>query len=330
MSSSPAPVVIRVTRAFSYSAERIFDAWLDPAKASRWLFATPTGQMVQAEVDARVGGRFVFCDRRDGEDVEHVGEYLEIDRPRRLVFTIGVPKYDPGFDRVTVEITPKDDCSCELILTQEMSHGDKWAAQTQEGWGKLLVTLAGVLGRQANEDPGQFTAPGEVRFIRLLPGPIERVWDYLTDGEKRSTWLAGGPMELRQGAKGELFFKHANIAPNETPPEQYRKYHDTGDTAYVTITKCDPPRLLAFTWPGEFPDEDSEVTFELTPVGDEIELILTHRRLGADDVAGTSAGWHTHVAILMAKLAGTEPPPFWGTHGRLKPEYANRFGAEEK
>jgi uncharacterized protein YndB with AHSA1/START domain len=96
--------VVRVTHHFSAAPERVFDAWLDPQTAGKWLFTTPTGQMVRVEIDARVGGRFVIIDRRNGEDVEHTGEYLEIDRPRRLVFTFGVPKYSPLFNQVTVEI----------------------------------------------------------------------------------------------------------------------------------------------------------------------------------------------------------------------------------
>ena len=55
---------------------------------------------------------------------------------------------------------------------------------------------------KANDLHGQFTGPAEVRLVRTLPGPIERIWDYLTDSEKRSRWFAGGPMELRPG-KGD-------------------------------------------------------------------------------------------------------------------------------
>ena len=67
---------------FYFSIERVFDAWLDPSKASKFLFATPTGKMVRVEIDARVGGSFVIT-RRDGEDVGHVGDLSwEIDRPR--------------------------------------------------------------------------------------------------------------------------------------------------------------------------------------------------------------------------------------------------------
>src|SRR5258708_1586719 len=95
---------LSVTHSFAASPERVFDAGADPAMARRFLFAPPTGEMTRAEVDARVGGKFTFVDRRpDMGDVLHTGEYLEIDRPNRLAFTFGVPAFDPGFSKVVVE-----------------------------------------------------------------------------------------------------------------------------------------------------------------------------------------------------------------------------------
>jgi uncharacterized protein YndB with AHSA1/START domain len=137
------PAVVQVKRQFSASAERVFDAWLDPEMACRFLFATPGGRMVRTDIDARVGGAFVLTDRRDGDDIEHVGEYLEIDRPRRLVFTFGVPKYSPEKTIVTIDIVALSD-GCDLTLTHEKVLPE-WASRTQEGWGKILDGLAGVV-----------------------------------------------------------------------------------------------------------------------------------------------------------------------------------------
>jgi uncharacterized protein YndB with AHSA1/START domain len=143
---SSEPLRVRVTRRFSASPERVFDAFLDPEKAGRFMFATATGQMVRAEVDARVGGEYVFTDRRGGEDAEHFGRYLEIDRPRRLVFSFSVDRADPDGDRVSIDIVPLES-GCELTLTHEMKpEWADWADRTTEGWAGMLEGLAAVLG----------------------------------------------------------------------------------------------------------------------------------------------------------------------------------------
>lgn len=147
--TSAAPVV-RVTHRFRASAERVFDAWLNPAMARRFLFATPTGEIVRADIDARVGGTFVLTDRRDDDDVEHTGEYLEIDRPRHLAFTFRVPKYAAWFDRVEVDIAPLDDGGCELTLTHTIDPaGAEWADGSKDGWTGILQNLDGILGPEA-------------------------------------------------------------------------------------------------------------------------------------------------------------------------------------
>lgn len=136
------PVTVRVNRHFSVSPERVFDAWLDPEKVGKFLFATEDGEMVKVEIDARVGGRYSIVDRRDGQDVEHIGEYLEIDRPRRLVFTSQVPFYSEQVDRVTMEIEPADG-GCDLTLITETTQ--EWADQTADGWKMILDSLVKVL-----------------------------------------------------------------------------------------------------------------------------------------------------------------------------------------
>jgi len=177
---------------------------------------------------------------------------------------------------------------------------------------------------QHDEALGQATAPGEVRIERWLPGPAERIWAYLTDSEKRGQWLAPGRMELRVGGRVEHHFHHADLSHEKTPPPPNEAYA-AGHVLHGTITRCDPPRLLGYSW-GDAAG-DSEVTFELTPQdGGEVLLVVTHRRLGTRQaMASVAAGWHTHLGILADHLAGRDPRGFWSTHARLEAEYTRRF-----
>ena len=178
-----------------------------------------------------------------------------------------------------------------------------------------------------NDQPASFPTPGELRLVRLLPGPIERVREYLTDPEKRSRWFAGGLMEQRAGGKVAFALRHASIAPDETPPDRFKHVHDPGVTFEGRMLRCEPPRLLSFTFGGD----DSEVTIELTPEGGQVRLVLTHRAMGEDrpELGSFAAGWHTHLGILNALLADAPRPPLWPTHARLRALYEQQLASHQ-
>ena len=163
---------------------------------------------------------------------------------------------------------------------------------------------------------GVVTEPGTVRIERKLPGPIERVWDHLTNSELRGRWLASGPLEPRLGGSVELNFRHAGLSGEaDRAPDKYRDRECHQTSGHVTAWQ--PPRLLAYTWGGE-----SEVTFELTPEQAGILLVVTHRRLPSRDMMlSVSAGWHVHLDILSDQLRDKPPRPFWSNHTRLEAEY---------
>lgn len=178
-----------------------------------------------------------------------------------------------------------------------------------------------------NDIPAQFTAPGELRLARLLPGPIERVWAYLTEPDKRATWLARGPLEAKAGGKVTLEFHNSKLsAPGDTIPAKYAANCQDGCNFTGCVVRCEPPRLLVHTW-GEADGTETEVTFELAPKGGRVQLTLTHRKLGTDRAVLTSvsAGWHTHVAILIARLEDKPAPSFWATHTALEAECEKRL-----
>lgn len=164
--------------------------------------------------------------------------------------------------------------------------------------------------------------PSTVRFERLLPGPIERVWAYLTEPEKRKMWIAAGDMELRKGGKTHLFFQHKNIAkPGTQPPEQFRKMHTEGHVMDGEVLAIDPPRLLAMTW-----GEHSEVTFELTPQSSgDVLLTVTHRKLTLGDMKNVMPGWHAHLGILADLLNGRDPSDFWATWQEMHTHYGEQL-----
>jgi uncharacterized protein YndB with AHSA1/START domain len=173
---------------------------------------------------------------------------------------------------------------------------------------------------------GVVTEPGTVRLERVLPGPIERVWAYLTESGKRGKWLASGEMELRVGGNTELTFHNSDLSPQREPtPERFKQYENASFKGH--ITRCEPPRLLSYTW-AESWGGDSEVTFELAPRGQDVVMVLTHRRLpDRGSMINVASGWHTHVGFLIDILNGREPPGFWSTHARLEAEYERRIAA---
>jgi len=133
---------VSITRRFSVSPECVFDAWIEYETASKWLFPAITSK-TECKLDARVGGSYTITRSSGGNQYKSVGKYLEINRPHRLVFTFGMPKFDADFDTIIVEIKQERDGSV-LNLTQK---GLLPAYETSilNGWGKMFDLLAKVL-----------------------------------------------------------------------------------------------------------------------------------------------------------------------------------------
>ncbi|MER8436982.1 SRPBCC family protein [Mesorhizobium sp. M1312] len=167
---------------------------------------------------------------------------------------------------------------------------------------------------------GELTEPATFTIHRLLPGPIERVWAYLTESDLRRQWMAAGQMEMKAGTSFEFIWRNDELTdpPGQRPagfPEEHRMEG--------RITELDAPRKLAITW-----GNTGGVSFLLEPKGNDVLLTVTHRRLPEREIQlNVTAGWHMHLDMLAARLAGKTLTSFWEGWSRLREEYDRRLPA---
>lgn len=179
------------------------------------------------------------------------------------------------------------------------------------------MTIQAIDAKTINAGYGVVSEPATLTLQRVLPGPIQRAWSYLTVSDLRRQWLAEGEMPMEVGAAFELVWHNDELT---TPPGQRPPGFDAEHRMSSVITVCEPPHTLAFTW-----GSTGGVTIELRQDGPHVLMTLTHRRIVDPELQlKISAGWHGHLDVLVARANDLEPAPFWDTWLRLKNEYAAR------
>jgi uncharacterized protein YndB with AHSA1/START domain len=167
---------------------------------------------------------------------------------------------------------------------------------------------------QFNDLHGTLTDGSTLTVQRRLPGPIERVWSYLTDSELRRLWLASGTMRLQPGAEFELVWRNDELSAS---PAERPDGFSAESRATCQFVDVEPPHRMRYVWPGV-----GEVSFELETQGPDVLLTVTHRQLAGEGlILNVCAGWHAHLALLIARVEGTAPPSLWSTWKRLRKAY---------
>lgn len=166
--------------------------------------------------------------------------------------------------------------------------------------------------------PVEKTAPDTIRLERMLDAPVDTVWRYLTEGELRGQWFAGGS-DVAEVGDLELVFDHDNLSADDVPyPADYAKYK--GAVNREKVVRFEPKRVLAHTF-GE--GRNGVATFELFPEGEMTRLVLTHS--GIQSPTGGldfGSGWNSHLTVLEEKLAGRSVRDFWALHAQSQKDVA--------
>jgi len=139
-------LTLRTQRRIAASAERLFDAWTDPEQLTAWW--GPAGVCCPAaSVDLRVGGAYRIENLLpDGSTVVIEGEFVIVERPRRLVYTWHVRPGPASAERVTVAFDPVGD-ETDVVITHEKIPDPPTRDDHASGWRGCLEGLAAHLGR---------------------------------------------------------------------------------------------------------------------------------------------------------------------------------------
>lgn len=169
------------------------------------------------------------------------------------------------------------------------------------------------------DDFGVLTEPTTLVIQRWLPGPVERLWAYLTEADLRRKWLADGELTPEPGAEGELVWRNDQLSgATGQRPEGFGAEHRMA----TRVIAAEPPHRLTFAW-GE-----GDVTFLLEPRGERVRLTITHTGIEArDSRVMIGAGWHAHLDLLVALATGDTPPVFWSHWTKLRRDYDARLPA---
>jgi uncharacterized protein YndB with AHSA1/START domain len=135
---------LRLERTYEASPEEVFDAWTNPEVLRRWWKVNPEGSTPIAEVDLRVGGRYRLS-MEDPTGTTHTvgGEYQEVSRPKRLVYSWcweqdnGQPDH---VSTVTVEFHA-DGEHTNLVLEHTGLASSESRDQHAHGWNACLDIL---------------------------------------------------------------------------------------------------------------------------------------------------------------------------------------------
>ena len=137
---------LTITKLVPASPEEVFAAWTNPDHLKRWI--APMGTATVPLLEPRVGGRYRIDMHGENDTYVHEGEYLELNAPRRLVFTWISDGTEQQASLVTIDLAASDGGTL-LILKHEKLPTEQSAEKHQGGWTAIAENLAKVLATAA-------------------------------------------------------------------------------------------------------------------------------------------------------------------------------------
>jgi len=129
--------MLQITPVFQVPAEKLFCAWTDPVLIGKWLFKGDDSEIVRVDLDLTVGGRFSIVEQTSDGTIDHFGNYLRIDKPHLLSFSLEVPKHFAGISQIQLEFR-ETEVGTEMIFQQTGVD----PAIVEASWRRMFTQLA--------------------------------------------------------------------------------------------------------------------------------------------------------------------------------------------
>lgn len=305
--------IVAFERRIDRPVEKVWAALTVPERVSDWL--------ASADIVLEVGGRYDL--RFHDSDDAMAGAITRLEPPHLLELTW---RENDGSESTLLWTLEADGDGCRLNLVHTFPTDVRDVPGFVSGWHQHLdAVTAACDGAATPWDPARWKALDEryrvslaagiptdedrfgvfldggraLRFERLFPGPIERVWDWLTKPELVELWFTQQRIEPWVGGKVEGSF-------------------GAGDAWTATVTDWSPPHRLGWRDP-----QGAQTLWELTSEGDLVRTVFVQS--GLPPHAGVGSGWHAYFDALQERMAGREPPGHGALWTRVQAEYEARF-----
>jgi uncharacterized protein YndB with AHSA1/START domain len=221
------PAVIAV-QSFAARPEAVYDAILSPDMIGKFMFGELLREekILRIDLDPRVGGAFSYKVKRGKDEIDHVGRFLELDRPNRIAFSWSIMPETDG-PPVTIDIAPTPE-GCRVTLAHEMAPGwEKFADRARGAWEKML----GVLSTLVPPRPRVAGKPDRISLIFIKAEP-QAVWDAVVSEAISAQYFFGNTVHVASTPGGPFSVNGPDGKPSEA--------------GIVLVNR--PPNILRVTW----------------------------------------------------------------------------------
>jgi uncharacterized protein YndB with AHSA1/START domain len=134
---------IEISWTFEAPREEVWREWTEPERFADW-YGGPTGKvpLETVSMDVRPGGRWSLVMHAQRGEIQWDGEYLKVEEPERLVFTLTDRPDEDQYALCTVVLSDLGDGRTQMDFTQTGPMPPEQIEPATRGWSSFFERIA--------------------------------------------------------------------------------------------------------------------------------------------------------------------------------------------